>query len=378
MLTTNLIFHLHQRQQLFHTTNIAADSTASKATRQISTSIMKAASAVVPFMVHSTFRDEQGNQLLPCGLEWDLLGDSHISYVRAPLSPLAENEQSGAIQQQGDEQDNENQDLSLDDHSIRRGIVEAHNKWCFAKDLPFVGVDDILEVSSHGQHIRVRWADLPATRRKIKETRHESIDGLVDKDEAAQLDGAPAEVWINGNFVSRLDGSGSVPVIKDSIAKIRSVKVSFKRSEGVIRIERYFRGMIRGEQVFDHVMDNLYALEDAEILDERTMIGTATLPDWIMGGNLTSRLWVRERQNGNILFLRPLRNDNTDTSDRRYELVKGEDDRKIKLVLKELARLRHVALLPSPFDAKHESGKSAQSPNLQRPLIKKRRKVFGL
>jgi hypothetical protein len=235
-----------------------------------------------------------------------------------------------------------------------------------------VGVDDILEVSRHEKHVRVRWLDLQATQCIIKETRHESIEGFVDKDEAAQLGGPPAEVWINGNFVSHLDGPDSVPAIKDAIAKIRSVKVSIKRSEGIVRIERYFCGMIQGEQVFDHVMDNLYALEDPEMLNERTMIGTATLPDWIMGGNLTSRLWVRARQNSNILFLRPLWNDNTDTSDRRYELVKGEDDRKIQLVLKELARLRHVALLTAPFDVTKDSEKSAKTPTLQRPLIKKR------
>lgn len=335
-------------------------------------------SSIVPFMMHSTFRDEQGSQLLPRGLEWDLLGDSHISYVRAPLSFLLEeeNEQSGdTIQDEGVTQESESRDLlNLDDLRIQRGIVEAHNKWCFAKDLPFVGVDDILEVSRHGAHaVRVRWVELPAARRISKDTRHESIERLIDQDDAAQPDtSSPAEVWINGNFVAYLNGPDSVPAIKAAIRKIYSVKVSFKRSEGIIRIERYFRGMIRGEQVFDHVMDNLHALEDPEWLDGRTMLGTATLPDWIMGGNLTSRLWARERNNGNILFLRPLRNDSTDTSDRRYELVKGEDDRKIKLVLKELARLRHVASLPSIFDAEPGSSEkmAPAAPTQKTPTTK--------
>jgi hypothetical protein len=106
VLTTNFIFHLHQRQQLLSTTtgNTAG---ASKAMRQISTSVMKPSSAAVPFVVHSTFRDERGNQLVPCGLEWDLLGDSHISYVLAPISPpIRQNEQYDAIEGQGDDQDN--------------------------------------------------------------------------------------------------------------------------------------------------------------------------------------------------------------------------------------------------------------------------------
>merc|ERR1712137_1332637 len=89
--------------------------------------------------------------------------------------------------------------------------------------------------------------------------------------------------------------------------------------------------------------------EDPHLVDERTLIGTATLPDWIMGGELTSRLLVQEKQNGNILFMRPLYNDDTRTSDRRYELTHGEDNEKIEIVRKEIASLRFLATLKHPF-----------------------------
>ena len=43
---------------------------------------------------------------------------------------------------------------------------------------------------------------------------------------------------------------------------------------GMIRLERYFRGRPYDEELFEHVMDNLYALEDPEVVDDRTVIGT--------------------------------------------------------------------------------------------------------
>ena len=42
-------------------------------------------------------------------------------------------------------------------------------------------------------------------------------------------------------------------------------------------MERYFRGRPYDEELFEHVMDNLYALEDPEIIDDRTVIGVLLL-----------------------------------------------------------------------------------------------------
>jgi hypothetical protein len=100
-------------------------------------------------------------------------------------------------------------------------------------------------------------------------------------------------------------------------------------------------------------MDNLYALEDVEVLENNdeymTVIGSATLPDWIMGGELTSRLHIRQdKVDGGILFLRPLYDDNITTSDRRFQLKKGIDDEMIDIVEEELKRIQYLATLPLP------------------------------
>jgi hypothetical protein len=283
-------------------------------------------------MVHSTFRDFEGRQLLPWGLEWGMDGDSHVTYLPA---------------------DDVTDKIDVNDPLVRRGIIEAHNRWCFAKQIPFKSVDDILSLSSrNGTHIQVNWRDTP----RIVETdlRHENVTKLLTKyAEKAKEGGESPEVWVNGKFISPLDGPDAVGSVLEAVSNVPSIKLSLKRSDGFIRVERYFTGGLRDRvQVFDHIMDNLIALEDPQVLDEQTVIGTATLPDWIMGGNLTSRLWTRELDNGNILFLRPLRNDDISTSDRRFELVKGRDDEQIQVVREELSRLRVLASLSHPFQAK--------------------------
>lgn len=277
----------------------------------------------VPFAVHSTFRDNRGQKLIPNGLEWDLPGESHLAYV------CMENNHNSGLK---------------DTLPVRRGIVDAHNRWCFAKDLPFQKVEDIIQLQASGKHVRVKWK---ATNRTEIAVKHGATEELIKNDKAVN-GGPPAEVWINGEFVSFLS-SDTLPSVLETVSEIRSPKLCFKRSDGLIRIERYFRGMIRGEEVFEHVMDNLYALEDPEHhVAENVLMGTATLPDWIMGGMLTSRLWVKELPNGNILCLRPLRNDDVSTSDRTYELVKGRNDGRIEIVRRELTRLRILAALSIP------------------------------
>lgn len=289
-----------------------------------------ASCSAIPFVVHSTFRDFEGRQLVPRGLEWGMDGDSHVTYLPA---------------------DDSTDKIDMNDPLVRRGIIEAHNRWCFAKQIPFKNADDILSLSSrNGTHIQVNWRDTP----RVVETdlRHENVTKLVTKyAEKAKEGGKSAEVWVNGKFISLLDGLDAVDSVLEAVSNVPSMKVSLKRSDGFIRVERYFTGGLRDRvQVFDHIMDNLIALEDPQELDEQTVIGTATLPDWIMGGDLTSRLWTRELDNGNILFLRPLRNDDVSTSDRRFELVKGRDDEQIQVVREELTRLRMLASLSHPFE----------------------------
>lgn len=316
----------------------------------------------VPFVIHSTYRDYEGRQVLPRGLEWDMDGDSHLSYLPATSSH------------------NNTDKIDIDDAHVRRGIIEAHNRWCFAKQYPFKTIDDILSLSSsNGTHVQVQWKDSP----RIVETeiRNRNITNLIKDEKAAWESGSLVEVWVNGDFVSVLNGTTeSLDTALKAVSNIGSLKVSLKRSDGLIRVERYFTGGLRDRvQVFDHIMDNLIALEDPVVIDQQILVGTATLPDWIMGGNLTSRLWTQELDNGNILFLRPLRNDDISTSDRRFELVKGQDDEQIRKVHHELKRLRMLALMKHPYEPPDNNVHDPTAEvNRKLSLIRKHRKVFGL
>ena len=329
--------------------------------QSIATAVMRQlpTCSTVPFVVHSTFRDYDGFLLRPTGLEWGMYGDSHLAYLPANADQQA---------------------VNLDEPQVRKGIVEAHNRWCFAKSLEFKHVNDILSLSRSNGHIVVEWKDTP---RSIEtETRHQDIVNLIENDDSAQINGPQAEVWVNGEFISVLDGPDTLDPVLEALSRIKSVKVSLKRSDGLIRVERYFMGGLRDrQQVFDHIMDNLIALEDPQIIDEQILIGTATLPDWIMGGNLTSRLWIQELPNQNILFLRPLRNDDINTSDRKFELIKGQDDEKVQQVQKELKRLRMLAFVKHPFvEPDPDSISSDPMSEVKRKLglNRKHRKVFRL
>jgi len=141
-----------------------------------------------------------------------------------------------------------------------------------------------------------------------------------------------------------------------AIQQLRSAKLCLRYGKGLLRVERFFRGMVRDEEVFEHVMDNLYALEDPQIIDEHTIIGTATLPDWIMGGQLTSRMWVRD-QGSTVLALRPLYHDNVeDNVDRRYELVEGRDDRRIATMRSALRKIRFLASIKHTVTSLEQEG----------------------
>jgi hypothetical protein len=295
------------------------------------------------FFIHSTFRNFMGRQVKPHGLEWGLDGDARVTYVPASFADGKSDQHSLQVDY-------------LDAPENRRGIVEAYNRWAFAKELEFKSTDDILGLTVHkdGKHIQVEWkkdtggGDLPYTA-----TAHDLMEELLKNDPAAK-GGELAEVWVNGVYEGTLDGEMSLSPLLLAIRRATGpgTRMSYYRYEGLIRIEKYFRGMLRKHQVFEHIMDNLIALEDPEILDSKTLIGTATVADWIMGGQLTSRLHVEVMENGDVKFVRPLYNDDISTADRHFGLFKGRDDVKIAMVRKELDRLRYLASLQHPFESK--------------------------
>ena len=124
--------------------------------------------------------------------------------------------------------------------------------------------------------------------------------------------------------------------------------------------------------------------------NETTLIGTATLPDWIMGGDLPSRLYTQiDKKEGNVLFLRPLYNDDLGTVDRRFRLKKGVDDEMIAIVKKEVERLCFLAKLPLPYPAMTNKRKSDQETSTldnsgdrltdrERQHRRNRRRFFGM
>lgn len=286
---------------------------------------------LLSFYIHSAFRSYVGKQAKPHGLEWGMNADSHVFFLPATVA----------------EGDPAMPDLTHD--STRRGIVEAFNRWAFAKDLEFKETSDIknIRVADDGKHIAVEWKDCSYIPWKV--TQHDNMEELLKADPAAN-GGPSAEVWVNGVFAGKLEGPMSLYPIVMAVKRVTGpgTKLAYKRAEGCIRIEKYFRGMIRKDQVFEHVMDNLIALEDPEVLGPKALIGTATLPDWIMGGQLTSRLHVEETEDGSLKFTRPLYFDDVGTADRHFGLFKGRHDVKIAMVRKELDRLRLLAAIAHP------------------------------
>jgi hypothetical protein len=291
--------------------------------------------ATMPVYIHSTFREYQAKMMKPFGHHWGMNGDSQVLFV----IPSKEHGDDHALSLEGNPQ-------------LYRGIVKAYNQWCCAKDIrSFVKEEDSQSIEWANDnddddeqrktktHIHVQWdkerlgRPLPTT--LIATQRDKALLRLLEQDEAVTGTGSPAGVWINGDYICELDGSKvNLDAMKMALAKMPSkaqnnnwkLHSSDDGNGGFIRIERFYHsGIQQRPEVFDHVWDNLVALTDPEILDDRTIIGMATLSDWIMGGNLTSPLWIRD-EGDIILFLRPLRNDNVDSSDRRYQLSTDDDD----------------------------------------------------
>jgi hypothetical protein len=298
----------------------------------------------VPFWIHSTFRHNT-KQVKPYGLEWGLDGDSLMTFVPA-------------------RQGREPPQHDWPSPSCHRGLVEAYNRWAYSKEQEFKTIQDIQDITVHsdGIHVQVEWK-IPNFV-PYQYCTPDDVESWIT-DEAQRMDDeSSAEVWVNGVYEGRLNGEiSSLSAIRLAIqrAQCPGTTLCVKRYSdgGLIRVEKYFRGMLRKrQQVFEHIIDNLIALEDPEILDSKTLIGTATLPDWIMGGNLTSRLHIREMENGDLQFVRPLYNDDIGTSDRKFVLSKSSGDAdKIAVVTKELERLRYLATLQHPLARKMKTEK---------------------
>lgn len=339
---------------------------------------------LIQFCVHSTFRNNKtGEQIFPRGLEWGVPGTSYLTYYRRPGREIFFSNGTTL-------------EYCFKSTTTRRALVEAYNIWAFAKQLPFKREQDIVSVKLLGDsHVDVEWKQEDSrlecliVNRNIKEL-------LEEEDAASEENDVSAEVWINGVFVSVLNGTSSLKYIMEALGKTRSHHLCYKRSEGLIRIERKFKGcLMNRDVVFEHVLDNLFAMEDVEILDDQynqlpTMIGTATLPDWIMGGKLTSRIWIQELNDGTICFERPLYDDHISTSDRTFELRRGADDDLIRIVKRELERLRQIASVDHPLldqikaDAMNENGRlekedpALEKRRLQHRLNSRHRKFMGL
>jgi hypothetical protein len=269
--------------------------------------------------------------------------------------------------------------------------VEAYNRWAYSKQLEFKTVDDINHVTvvqqnkkkkkkDAGIHLLVEWK-VPTSNSSepFQYSTPKDMEGWIKNDPAAAqsyYQNPPAEVWVNGVHEGTLNGEMSLsPIllaIKNAqqegsgttlcVKRYSSSSSSSSSRGGLIRIEKYFRGMLRNKhQVFEHILDNLIAMEDPEILDSKTLIGTATLPDWIMGGNLTSRLHIHELENGDVQFLRPLYLDDIGTADRRVVLSNHRDPVLVAIVKKEVERLRYLATLQHPFGRKEENTKNEET-----------------
>ena len=384
------------------------------------------------FTVHSTFRDKRtGEKMLPSGLQWGLGGTSHVTYVQ--LSP-----DHGRTIPLATNQNDDNTSLdAVFTPRMRHALVEAHNRWAFAKHWSFRHVSDIQRIRRVGpSHVQVDWTELkqqrpPVMRRStlrdvtttdmIVELLEKEVQVLQEQQQDKEEGPLPVvQVWINGTFVSLLEGPGSLPRILDELQATTSQRLSYKKQDSkhgkvtMIRMERMFRGALRNPNVvLEHIMDNLLALEDPEILDDHTLIGTATLPDWIMGGQLTSRMWIQDTVGGGlavhtddededddaaatrlrdglnsgvVAFERPLYHDDISTSDRTFELRPDTADnvQKIAVVQHELARLRQLAQCTHPLvlertTTTHEQQQQQQAVENRREQEhrRNRRKFFG-
>jgi hypothetical protein len=275
--------------------------------------------------------------------------------------------------------------------SFRLDLVQAYNRWCVAKDLPnhhFKSTGDIESITWDGlQHFQVQWKDTPKVLERV--VRYQDLGTLLRENVAKQQQqqsslshSSPLELWIQGHYYGLLQADTNIDDVLASIHPTEN-RLEWKESTSQIRIERYYRGMLRKNQVWDHIWDNLVALEDPQVpvVDSNVIVGTATLQDWVMGGTLTSRLWIQD-EGDRILFLRPLFNDDPATSDRRYELRVKEGNENDAIVLQrmemvrfELERLRYLATLQHPYEKEASTLSSSETSSHDAKIAQIREKL---
>merc|ERR1719453_684885 len=142
--------------------------------------------------------------------------------------------------------------------------------------MPFATAEDIQDASEQPDGcVIVRWRSLQP---------QDSVEfpgGIASTQDAfrrvvASLEpGHLVTVYLNGRRHATLQGPATGASVEDvcrAVAQLRSTKLCLRSGGGVCRIERFFSGMVRGEEVFEHVMDNLLALEDPHVIDENTVI----------------------------------------------------------------------------------------------------------
>ncbi|KAL3896993.1 MAG: hypothetical protein SGARI_007024, partial [Bacillariaceae sp.] len=223
----------------------------------------------------------RGRQALPHGLEWNLAGESFVAYVPIPTSK----ENCHLVVNGNRVLENIHETPPQDTPAVRKAIVNAHNRWCFAKDLPFRSVHEIEALSipkllndnktsttkSESIHYYVKWKE--ASPDQISSSRLQSPSEVLQRNPSATGDAPPAEVWINGVDCGVALEPSTLPTIVEAVGNTPSLNLSVKMQSSndgdnvnpkrILRIERYFRGGLRRKQdIFDHLLDNLYALED--------------------------------------------------------------------------------------------------------------------
>jgi hypothetical protein len=165
---------------------------------------------MMEFSVHSTFRGMYGEQALPNGLEWNVAGESFVAYVPWPTAPKHNIDK---------EEDSNEKRIFIyptgptiqDTPAIRQAILEAHNRWCFAKDLCFRSVDEMEQLllpnidtggsiqSSELVHYYVKWRKHPMSPNLIFSRLQQATD-VIQTDPSAVGDQPSAQVWINGMY----------------------------------------------------------------------------------------------------------------------------------------------------------------------------------
>ena len=211
--------------------------------------------ALLPLTVHSSFRDEEGQQVKPYGLQWQVDGESYLTY--APISNdaakmvqeqmkkiMVVQEQQQEEEEEQDPSNNTSNNNNNNNITIKNWIVAAHNRWAFARDWPMRQVQDIRNIiewhpkqQSHDNQLllKVEWD--PDISRHYDEKRYTIAEtsGLLKMDPSVVSKGeddqsnSPTEVWINGYYQGLLS-SETLSTMIDKVKATPSRKLLYRKS----------------------------------------------------------------------------------------------------------------------------------------------------